>query len=47
MTLNLKKVAKDLVNLLFDTSLINCGFVLEAPADFSNRIFNIIGLGLD
>ena len=41
-----KRVAGDLVNLLFDTSLINCGFVLEAPADFSNRIFNIIGLGL-
>jgi molecular chaperone HtpG len=41
-----KKIAGDLVNLLFETSLINCGFVLDTPADFTNRIFNIIGLGL-
>ena len=41
-----KKVASDLVNLLFDTSLINCGFTLDEPGTFSNRIFNIIGLGL-
>ena len=41
-----KKVATDLVRLLYDTSLINSGFTLEDTSQFSNRIFSIIGMGL-
>ena len=41
-----KRVAKDLIHLLYDTSLVNSGFTLDETTNFSNRIFNIIGLGL-
>ena len=44
-----KKVASDLVRLLYDTSLVHSGFTLDDPSVFSHRIFRIIklGLGLD
>ena len=44
-----RKVASDLVRLLYDTSLVHSGFTLEDPSVFSHRIFRIIklGLGLD
>jgi len=37
---------KDLVNLLFESSLINSGYSLEDPSIFINRINRIIKLGL-
>ena len=41
--------AKDLVNLLYETALINSGFTLENTGTFAERIFRIVqmGLGLD
>ena len=40
------KTVKDLVNLLFESSLINCGFTLEEPSEFVERINNMIKMGL-
>ena len=37
---------KDLVNLIFESSLIASGFSIEEPATFVNRINNMIKLGL-
>ena len=37
---------KDLVHLLFESSLINCGFSIEEPSTFVNRINRMIKLGL-
>ena len=44
-----KAVASNLINLIYDTSLINSGFSLENPASFSQRMFNMVkmGLGID
>ena len=37
---------KDIVNLMFESSMINCGFTLEEPSLFVNRINNMIKMGL-
>ena len=38
---------KDLIWLLFESSILNCGFTLENPSAFTKRINRIIDLGMN
>ena len=40
------KTITDLVNLIYDISLLRCGFSLDNTQVFSNRLYRIIEMGL-
>jgi molecular chaperone HtpG len=40
------KLVRDLVWLMYEVALINSGFTLDNPRDFSNRIHSLIAIGL-
>lgn len=41
------KTIRNLVWLFYETSMISAGFSLETPTKYANRIYNMVGIGLD
>jgi molecular chaperone HtpG len=40
-------IIKDVIKLMYDTALVSSGFTHEDPSVFSDRIYRMIGLGID
>ena len=40
-------IMKSVIQLMYDTALVASGYNHEDPSNFSNRIYNMIGLGID
>ena len=41
-----KKINLNIVNLMYDTALIDSGFTLDHSGSFANRIYNMLAMGL-
>ena len=42
---DLKKQCVDVTMLMFDTAMINSGFILEKPSDFANKVNRLVEVG--
>jgi molecular chaperone HtpG len=40
-------IMKDVIQLMYDTALVSSGYSHEDPSSFSNRIYKMIGLGIE
>jgi molecular chaperone HtpG len=40
-------IMKSVIQLMYDTALVASGYSHDDPSNFSNRIYNMIGLGID
>ena len=43
----MKKMIKDVVQLMYDTALLSSGYSHDDPSTFTKRIYRMIGLGMD
>jgi hypothetical protein len=38
--------AKEIVTLMYDTAMLTSGFDVEAPKDYANKVYDMMGMAL-